>query len=90
MQVSEEIIEDLGIRYSSSQESLLPSETMSQFAEPVIPDEPALGGEIRNLGRVQYNKIVSESLNPSIRTSRTSAPAERGYFPENMPPTQLD
>ena len=35
---------------------------MSQFAEPVIPDEAAYkAGEIRNPVKVQYNQILSGS-----------------------------
>ncbi len=34
---------------------------MSQFAEPVFPDESALAGEIRNPATVQYNQVRSGS-----------------------------
>ncbi len=34
---------------------------MSQFAEPVIPDESAYADEIRNPLKVQYNQILSGS-----------------------------
>ena len=34
---------------------------MSQFAEPVIPDESAYADEIRNPVKVQYNQILSGS-----------------------------
>jgi hypothetical protein len=43
------------------QRSVVPSETISQPADPVIPDESAQADEIRNPAKVQYNQVFSGS-----------------------------
>jgi hypothetical protein len=45
----------------NSERTPLPLPTMTQFAEPVIPDESALVDEIRKPVRIQYNQIISRS-----------------------------
>jgi hypothetical protein len=68
--------------HSAPQKSPLPLETMSQFAEPVIPDERRLAGRDPwfdmfttlsvvegNPAKIQYNRILSGSR-PASRFAR--------------------
>ncbi|MEE8315537.1 MAG: hypothetical protein V3R70_03195, partial [Syntrophobacteria bacterium] len=54
------------------QKSPLPLETMSQFTEPVIPDERRFAGEIRN--PENYNDVIW-SLVPRLRGDVVWIPA---------------
>jgi hypothetical protein len=56
------------IIYLAPQKSPLPLETMSQFTEPVIPDERRFAGRDPESSR-KFNIIIKVSLDPGSHPS---------------------